>query len=172
MMLGFLTAARVCNAIYILGLALATGGIITAGAFVAPALFKTLPRPDAALAMGQIFRRFDGLLIATIALTGLGQLGYASLSLMFNKAAASAWTHGAMAQPGLLFWARLILTAMLIALLAYTVWGLNPQLFRLQSQVGSSAEAAAAFTALHKQSETLLRLAWLLATALLISTPF
>ncbi|HET8568412.1 MAG TPA: DUF4149 domain-containing protein [Candidatus Limnocylindria bacterium] len=45
---------------YHLALAVIVGGGLALGAFAAPALFKELPRPDAATAFGEALRRYDG----------------------------------------------------------------------------------------------------------------
>src|SRR5213592_3374393 len=63
------------NLIYHLGLALWIGGAIVLGALVAPALFRTLPRPDAGAIFGPTLRKFTRLrldaLVASILAAGV-----------------------------------------------------------------------------------------------------
>lgn len=54
------------NAVYHLGLAVWIGGTLVLGALTAPALFRSLPRPDAGAIFGPILRRFARLRLAAL----------------------------------------------------------------------------------------------------------
>ncbi len=55
------------------------GGMIALGAIAAPVVFKTVPAPTNADAMTVVFRRFDTLALACVALAGLVEVALAVL---------------------------------------------------------------------------------------------
>jgi len=65
--------ARAAEAVATLALFVWIGGLIALGAFVAPQVFGQLDRERAGQLMGTIFRNFDGLVLACVALFALGE---------------------------------------------------------------------------------------------------
>lgn len=66
--------ARAAEAVATLALFLWIGGLVSLGAFAAPEVFGQLGREPAGQLMGAIFRRFDALVLACVAIFGAAEL--------------------------------------------------------------------------------------------------
>src|SRR5690348_16357646 len=62
------------NVLENLGLALMIGGMLALGAFVAPAVFKQFPLPEAGRVMTLIFRRYDDVLLVSVGMIIAGEI--------------------------------------------------------------------------------------------------
>ncbi|MDX2084876.1 MAG: DUF4149 domain-containing protein [Candidatus Melainabacteria bacterium] len=154
------------TAVQTLGLALMVGGMLALGAFTAPALFKQLARPEAAELMTVIFRRYDGVILASLLLVFVGELARTILAGQSLNVALLGWMGG--------FRYGLLLLMTVLTLLS-TLW-LNPQIESMEVARRQSAEGAlrdpVAFAKLHRTSEKLYKLQLLMAVGLLLLTPF
>jgi len=68
---------RSISAVYVLALALWTGGLVVLGAIVAPTVFGMVPAPASADAMTVVFRKFDAVAIACALIVLLAEAGLA-----------------------------------------------------------------------------------------------
>jgi uncharacterized membrane protein len=91
--------------LYDLGLALWIGGAIVLGAAAAPALFRSLPRPQAGALFGTILARFAR--IQAIALLMI-VIGAVARFLIWERHAATVWLIGRWAAIAMLAWALLV----------------------------------------------------------------
>lgn len=126
------------NFLYHLGLAIWIGGAAVLGALVAPALFQALPRQEAGAIFGPTLRRFSRLRVVAIALIISGA---AVKYLMWERHAANPWIA-----------IRWIAIAFLAFDVLYEIAWLEPSLERARGD-------SAAFGALHKRSEMLMKTA-------------
>src|SRR5258706_9436191 len=94
----------VTHTFYLLGVAIWIGGGVILGALVAPALFKSLPRPQAGGIFGPILARFAR--IQAIALLMI-VVGAGARFLIWERHAATFWLIGRWAAIVLLAWALL-----------------------------------------------------------------
>lgn len=131
------------NGLYHLGLALWIGGAIALGALVAPALFRTLPRPDAGAIFGPVLRRFAYLRLAAV---GLMVFGAGSKYLRFETHAATPWIA-----------VRWALIAFLAVVVVYEIVSLHPRMEKRGDD----------FAKLHKRSEALMKLSLIVAVVAL-----
>lgn len=160
-------ASSLGTSLLMLGLALMIGGMLALGAFTAPLVFKTLPRDEAGLLMGQIFGRYDKVLIGAVVLCLLGE------SLRFI---------GGFGKPGILMGVREALLAALSLAILYNTLVLTPKIQAYQAQRNihaiASPEMAApaiskeAFDQTHKRAEGLYKAQLLLAVILVFLTCF
>jgi len=127
------------NGLYHLGLALWIGGAIALGALVAPALFRTLPRPQAGGIFGPVLRRFAFLRLGAVALMIAGA---GAKYLRFETHAATPWIA-----------IRWLLIAALAIIVVYEIALLHPRMEKRGDD----------FQRLHKRSEGLMKLSLLLA---------
>lgn len=152
------------QALALLGLALMIGGMLALGAITAPILFRTLERPDAAWTMTQIFRRYDTVMLAALALTLVG-VTLRTWSLVVGSGASSAL---AVTPVNTL---RLSLLALLTGMVVWGTQVLNPQIeaYELARRQGTvhTAQEVKAFAARHKVSESLAKWELLVAVALI-----
>jgi hypothetical protein len=166
-------ASSLGTSLLMLGLALMIGGMLALGAFTAPLVFKTLPRDEAGLLMGQIFGRYDNVLIGAVILCLLGE------ALRFV---------GGFGKPGLLLGIREAILAGLSLAILYNTLVLTPKIQAYQAQKQTPATQAmapesssisdvssistGAFDQTHKQAEGLYKLQLLLAVLLVFLTGF
>lgn len=161
-MTGFLLG----TSITLMGLSLIIGGLIALGAFTAPVLFTAFDRVSAGAAMTTIFRRYDVLLAVALGSIVLGEA---------LRAWSSGWTVYWWGGNAVALVRQVALVALLLAC-SVSLWGINPQLEQAQ-QNGIALQrpetvAVKQFNRLHKTSETLYRLAVLLAVVVLVLTPW
>lgn len=123
----------VFNGLFHLGLALWIGGVVALGALVAPALFRSLPRPDAGAIFGPILRRFAYVRLAAVALMVIGA---GAKYLKFETHAATPWIA--------LRWAFIALLAIIVV---YEIGVLHPRMERRGDD----------FARLHKRAEALMK---------------
>lgn len=144
--------------LWVLGLALMIGGMLALGAFTAPLVFKTLPRDEAGLLMGQIFARYDQVLLGALVMCLMGE--------------GLRWASGS-GQLGL----KEGLFAILSGCVLYSTLALTPQIQAYQAQkqtpsaVGTSISAES-FSKTHSLAETLYKAQLLMAIVLIFLTPF
>jgi len=126
----------VTHTFYLLGDSIWIGGGVILGALVAPALFRSLPRPQAGGIFGPILRRFSRLRLAAIA-------------VMIATAAIKhfLWETHAISLCIAIRWAALALMA---AIVLYELFGLEPAMTKAQAPSDE-------FTRLHKRSEALMK---------------
>jgi hypothetical protein len=160
-------ASSIGTSLLMLGLALMIGGMLALGAFTAPLVFKTLPREEAGFLMGQIFGRYDKVLIGAVVLCLLGE------GLRF-------WSG--FGKPGILMGLREVILAILSLAILYNTLVLTPKIQAYQAQrttqsissseMASPAISKEAFDQTHKQAEGLYKLQLLLAVLLVFLTCF
>lgn len=145
--------------LFVFGLALAIGGMLALGAFTAPLVFKSLPRDEAGILMGQIFQRYDKVLLVALALCAIGEV--------------LRWAGG-IGQMGL----REAVFGIFAGLMLYSTLSLTPQIQTYQTQKatpgfqGWDSAAGQHFDKIHKQAESLYKLELLLAVLLIVLTPY
>jgi uncharacterized membrane protein len=145
------------SVLYHLGLCVWIGGTIALGALTAPALFRTLPRPQAGAIFGTILRRFARVriaaLIAIIIGAGVKYVTWETHSL-------SPWIV-----------VRWLMIAFLAVSLIVEILVFEPQLearrVLLNPEMTADDPQRAAFNVLHRRAENLLRLALLAAVVAL-----
>jgi hypothetical protein len=139
------------------------GGMLTLGAFVAPAVFGGLPRPEAAPLMGTLFRRYDQVLLVALGLVWLGEILQGRLSGLCP-----------IPRRPLPLLRSFLLLGLTAGLLTVSL-GVNPAIERMQraglQRTPLTAEGRN-FERTHRLSETLYKADLLLATLLLLLTPF
>lgn len=146
-----------CNCLYLLGLAIWIGGTIALGALTAPALFATLPRPQAGAIFGRILRRFARVRIAALVaiICGAG-----AKYVTWETHAVSPWIV-----------VRWLMIAFLAISLIVEIFVLEPRLEAMRPQLAPEMKSddpqRAAFNVLHRRAENLLRLALLAAVVAL-----
>jgi uncharacterized membrane protein len=142
------------------GLALLIGGMLALGAFTAPVLFKQFARPEAGEAMMVIFRRFDLVVLAAVAMVVIGEILRLAASGIPNLTVISGFRYGLM--------------ILLVSLTLYSVMGVNARLENLQKagMMQSAPEYRQDFQRLHKFSEQLYKAEMMAALLLLVLTPF
>jgi uncharacterized membrane protein len=136
----------VTNLLYHLGLTIWIGGAIALGALVAPALFRTLPRPDAGAIFGPVLRKFTRLrldaLVASILAAGVKQALW--------ERVATLWIS--------LRWAALFVMAVTVV---YELASLEPALearrVHLTPDMADDHPERQAFQRLHKRAEGLMK---------------
>jgi len=135
------------NTVYHLGLAVWIGGAIALGALTAPALFHTLPRPQAGAIFGPILRRFARLRLA--ALVGV-VVAAAVKNLVWETHARNAWIA--------LRWAALAFMA--FAVLYEIVWlerAIEARRIELRPELPEDHPTRRAFAVLHGRAEGLMK---------------
>ena len=146
-----------CSVLYHLGLAVWVGGTIVLGALTAPALFRTLPRPQAGAIFGTILRRFARVRIAALIAIIIGA---GAKYLMWETHAISPWIV-----------VRWLMIAFLAVSLVCEILIFEPQLearrVLLKPELSADDPQRAAFNVLHRRAENLLRLALLAAVVAL-----
>lgn len=137
--------------VYHLGLAIWIGGAIALGALAAPVLFGNLPRPQAGSLFGPILRRFSRLRLAALIFT----IAAAAVKyLVWETHTRSVW---------ILF--RWIALGLLALIVVYELAYIEPVMARHRDDPDRKV-----FTALHKQSEGLMKISLVLAVlAMLLS---
>jgi hypothetical protein len=145
--------------VYHLGLAVWIGGTVALGALVAPALFRSLPRPQAGSIFGPVLRRFARVRIPAL----LAVIGAAAVKYVLWEGEGNAWIA--------IRWASL---AVMAATLLYEVAYLEPALERQRSRFlpedSEQDPARKSFAMLHLRAERLMKLSFSAAlVALLIS---
>lgn len=115
------------------GLAIWIGGAIVLGVFVAPALFRSLPREQAGSIFGPVLRRFARLRLVAAVLIVTGSI---AKYVLWETHAASPWIA--------IRWAAIVF---LVAAVVYEVLSLYPAI------EGRGAD----FEQLHKRSEMLMK---------------
>lgn len=149
------------SSLHLLGLSLMIGGMLALGAFTAPVLFKAFDRLPAGEAMTMIFRRYDVVLFAALAMVlfgeGLRVVGLGSLPA------------------GILGGFRYGLLALLTGLLVASIWFVNPQMEAMQKVMHTDAgneTVAGKFRNSHQLSEKLYKFELLVAVLLLALYPW
>ena len=126
----------VTHTFYLLGAAVWLGGGVILGALVAPALFRSLPRPQAGGIFGPILRRFSRLRLAAVVVMIVAA---AIKHFVWETHAISPWIA--------IRWAALVVMA---AIVLYELFGIEPAI--------TTAEAGSPeFQRLHKRSEALMK---------------
>lgn len=148
-----------------LGLALIVGGMLALGAFTAPTVFKSFPRPEAASAMALIFGRYDRVVLVALALVLTGEAcRFVGLK---GTPGSNSWQKRDALHYGLM--------ALLTASLLYSTLGLNPEIARM-NRAGvhrdKTTQAGQAFEKLHRRSETFYKWELLGAALLILLAPF
>ncbi len=148
------------TALQTLGLALMVGGMLAIGAFCAPVIFKQFPRHEAGAALTIVFRRYDMLLLIALGLVLAGEVGR-YLSGVFVS----------------LHWSNLLrygLIVLLSGLMIYSTQFVNKEIERMQHAgiAPNATPEGIAFSKTHQLSEKIYKAEMLLATLLLLLTPF
>lgn len=147
------------NLVYHLGLAIWVGGTIALGALTAPALFRSLPRPQAGSIFGPILRRFARVrvfaLVAVIAAAAVKHLTWES--------GATAWIS--------VRWAALAFMAAAVVIeIAWLERALEARRVHLTPEMPDSDPHRRQFNALHKFAERLMQASLIAAiVAMLLS---
>ncbi len=141
--------------VYQLALALWIGGAIILGAFVAPELFRQLPRNQAGSICGPILRRFARLRLSAVA---LAVAAAATKGLLWESHAVSPWIG-----------ARWLALAILAAVALYEIFRLEPAMAASRTAMapdgGEADPHRIAFMRLHRRSESLMKLSLAVAVA-------
>jgi hypothetical protein len=149
------------TALQSLGLSLMIGGMLALGAFAAPAVFGGLPREMAAPVMARIFSRFDDVVLGALIAAQLGEY--------------LRWLSRTLSMKSRLHILRLALLGLLTVGVMYSTQMLNPRIEQMNLagvHRNQSTAASARFNDLHKLSEKLYKLEFLIAVLLLMLTPF
>jgi uncharacterized membrane protein len=147
------------NLFYHLGLAVWIGGTIVLGTLVAPALFRTLPRPQAGGIFGPTLRRFARVRVAALAMT-----------LIAAGIKHGVWERVATVWISLRWAALLLLAAALVYEIAYLERALEARRVHLTPEMADDHPQRRAFNALHKRAEGLMKAALVAAlVAMLLS---
>jgi uncharacterized membrane protein len=145
------------NLIYHLGLAIWIGGTIILGSLVAPALFRSLPRPQAGSIFGPILRKFARLRLGALVVTMIA----AGIKHAVWERTATVWIT--------LRWAALLFMA---AAVLYEVALLEPAMearrAHLTPEMADDHPERRAFNALHKRAEGLMKATLVAALAALL----
>lgn len=126
----------VTHTFYLLGVAVWIEGGVILGALVAPALFRSLPRPQAGGIFGPILRRFARLRLAAVVVMIVTS---AIKHFVWETHAISPWIA--------IRWAALVVMA---AIVLYELFGIEP------AMMGAQAPSPV-FSRLHKRSEALMK---------------
>src|SRR6185369_6551388 len=126
----------VTHTFYLLGDAIWIGGGVILGALVAPALFRSLPRPQAGSIFGPILRKFSRLRLAAVVVMIITA---AIKHLVWETHAISPWIA-----------IRWLAITIMAAIVVYELFGLEPAIAREQAP-------SPAFQRLHKRSESLMK---------------
>ncbi|HEY4640266.1 MAG TPA: DUF4149 domain-containing protein [Thermoanaerobaculia bacterium] len=124
----------VTHTFYLLGAAVWIGGGVILGALVAPALFRSLPRPQAGGIFGPILRRFARMRLAAVVVMIVTA---AIKHFVWETHAISPWIA--------IRWAAL---AIMAAIVLYELFGLEPAMKDV---------ASPRFPRLHKRAESLMK---------------
>src|SRR5437762_1418584 len=135
------------NTVYHLGLAVWIGGTVVLGALTAPALFRSLPRPEAGAIFGPILRRFARLRLAAL----VGVVAAAAVKyLLWETHARNTWIA--------LRWAAIAFMA--FAVLYEIVWlerAIEARLVELRPELPDDHPYRRAFAVLHGRAEALMK---------------
>lgn len=125
-------------------LALMSGGMVALGAFVAPAVFRTLPHVQAAPLMATVFGRFDQALFVFMGVTLVLEVVLWAVCPVLRRAGKG------------LLCLRVLSLLLLAVCVSYSTQVLNPQI-AVMNQAGvrraDVTSAGKAFDRIHKQSE-------------------
>lgn len=145
------------NFLYHLGLAVWIGGTVVLGALVAPALFRSLPRPQAGGIFGPTLRRFARVRLGALAAT----LVAAGIKHAVWERGSTLWIS--------LRWAAL---GILAATVLYEIAVLEPRLearrVHLTPEMGEDHPERRAFNALHARAEGLMKAGLVAALAAML----
>jgi hypothetical protein len=145
------------NLIYHLGLAIWIGGTIVLGALVAPALFRTLPRPQAGSIFGPALRKFARLRLGAL----LATLIAAGVKYAVWERTSTVWIS--------LRWAALLfMAAAVLYEVAFLERSLEARRVHLTSEMANDHPERRAFNALHKRAEGLMKATLIAALAALL----
>jgi len=135
----------VTHTFYLLGLTIWIGGGVILGALVAPALFRSLPRPQAGSIFGPILRRFSRLRLAAVVVMIVTA---AIKHLVWETHVVSPWIA--------LRWLAL---AVMAAIVLYELFGLEPAMEKTRpgAESGEDDPRRVAFMRLHRRSEALMK---------------
>jgi hypothetical protein len=152
-----------------IALAVMGGGIVALGAIAAPLLFKTLPRFVAGPLMGEIFNRFDGLLLGALLLLWCGEILviYARQRFGQNVDCCRRWLTLYTVRLGLL----LLLTGMVLS----ATQVVDPRIQQMQKlglHRGEATVQSHQFDEIHHRSENLHKGSLLIVLSLLALSPF
>ncbi len=158
-----LTLQEIVNLAQLLGLIVITGGTITLGALAAPSLFRNLNREEAGSVMVEIFSKFDGWIKVSsivILVAKLVDLVYIHKFNFFIETTVGEELVKSLN-------ANMLVSTVLVVAIAATSLHIA---FKLSPAIVESYEAdSAQFPVLHKQSEMLHRVNFLLGIGLLFS---
>jgi hypothetical protein len=140
------------NFVYHFALAIWIGGTIILGAFVAPALFRSLPRPQAGGVFGPVLRRFARV-----------RLG-AFIALVVTAAVKHAvWESGGTIWIALRWIALAVMAATLLYEIGVLEGALEARRVHLTPEMPEDHPERRAFNALHKRAEGLMKAGFMAA---------
>ena len=133
--------------VYHLALALWIGGAVVLGAFVAPELFRSLPRSQAGGIFGPILRRFSRLRLSTVV---LAVAAAATKRLLWESHSGNPWIA-----------ARWLALTILAAVTVYEIFSLEPAMAAHRAEMAPEGSVddhhRLAFMRLHRRSEALMK---------------
>ena len=154
------TLSAMTHSLQLLGFALIVGGILCLGAFVAPVLFREIPRADAGAILVTVFRRFDMLLLGALGMVLVGE----AARLLIGGWPGFTW----------LSILRSLLLVALTGLMFLSTLKVNAEIAEMQvtGKIHSTQiEERQAFLKTHALSEKLYKAQCLLAALLLLLAP-
>lgn len=140
------------NLIYHLGLAIWIGGTVALGMLVAPALFRSLPRPQAGSIFGPTLRRFARLRLGAL----IAAMAAAGLKYALWERTPTVWIS--------LRWAALLfMAAAVLYEIASLERALEARRMHLTPEMGEDHPERRAFHALHRRAEGLMKASFVAA---------
>lgn len=133
----------VAHTFYLLGAAIWIGGGVILGALVAPALFRSLPRPQAGGIFGPILRKFSRLRLAAVVVMIITA---AIKHFVWETHAISIWIG-----------IRWLALAVMAAIVTYELFGLEPAMAATRPGESENDPKRVEFQRLHKRSEALMK---------------
>ncbi len=157
------TLQEIVNLAQLLGLIVITGGTITLGALAAPSLFHNLSREEAGSVMVEIFSKFDSWIKVSSIVILVAKLIDVAYIHKFNFFIETTVGEEVIKMLN----TNMLISTILVVAIAATSLHIA---FRLSPAIQESYEAdSAQFPVLHKQSEMLHRVNFLLGIGLLFS---
>src|SRR3954447_9798456 len=133
----------VTHTFYLLGLTIWIGGGVILGALVAPALFRSLPRPQAGGIFGPILRKFSRLRLAAVVVMIITA---AIKHFVWETHAISIWIS--------IRWLALVVMAEIVT---YELLGLEPAMAATRPGHAADDPKRIEFQRLHERSESLMK---------------
>ena len=143
-----------------LGLAVMIGGMLALGMFAAPTLFQMLQPAEAGRVMGDVFTKFDKVLLVGLIMAGIGEAMRVCAGGCDCKKPVGMLHNLSMAA--------------LIVLVLYSTFGLHPELQKMQPAevAAGNGQQSEDFAKKHQQSEGLYKFQLIVAILVLVLKPF